>query len=109
MLKLKELLLQMSKNVKEDVSHVSKLILSHILQQVGHSGRAYMLSKLHQRYWLSGANLSERRIIKTCVFCRRQQARAEEQKMAALPKDRVTLDLMPFTHVILLCLYDIIV
>lgn len=80
-------------------SHVSKLILSHIHIQVGHSGRAHMLSRLHQRYWLSGANSSARKIIKNCVFCRRQQATAGEQKMADLPLDRITPDLPPFSHV----------
>ena len=80
-------------------SHVSRLILHHIHQQVGHAGRAHMLSKLHQKYWLSGANSSARKIIKNCVFCRRQQAKAGEQKMADLPLDRITPDLPPFTHV----------
>ncbi|XP_034081069.1 uncharacterized protein LOC117552007 [Gymnodraco acuticeps] len=80
-------------------SNISKLILSHIHNQVGHSGRGHMLSKLHQRYWLSAANSSARRIIKNCVFCRRLQARAGEQKMADLPLDRITPDLPPFTHV----------
>lgn len=79
--------------------HVSKVILSHIHRQVSHSGRGHMLSKPHQRYWLSGANSSARRIIKRCVVCRRQQARAGEQKTADLPLDRVTTDLPPFTHV----------
>lgn len=58
-----------------------------------------MLSKLHQRNWLSGANSSARRIIKNCVFCGQQQARAAEQKLADCPLDRVTPDLPPFTHV----------
>lgn len=80
-------------------SHVSKLILSHIHTLVGHSGRGHMLSKLHQNYWLSGANSLARKVIKSCVFCRRQQARAGEQKMADLPLHRVTPDLPPFTQV----------
>ena len=40
-------------------SRISKLILSHIHHQAGHSG--HMLSKLLQRYWLSAANSSARR------------------------------------------------
>ncbi|XP_064828705.1 histone-lysine N-methyltransferase PRDM9-like [Oncorhynchus masou masou] len=40
-----------------------------------------------------------RKILKSCVFCRRMQARAGEQKMADLPQDRVPPDLPPFTHV----------
>ncbi|KAL0151450.1 hypothetical protein M9458_053236 [Cirrhinus mrigala] len=80
-------------------SHVSKLILRDIHQRVGHSGRSHMLSKLKQRFWLPSANSSARKIIKSCVFCRRMQAKAGDQKMADLPKDRVTPDLPPFSHV----------
>ena len=80
-------------------SHIANLILRHIHQKVGHTGRGHMLSKLHQRYWLSGANSLARKVIKNCVICRRQQAKAGEQKMSDLPLDRITPDLPPFTHV----------
>ncbi|KAJ8398398.1 hypothetical protein AAFF_G00426530 [Aldrovandia affinis] len=55
-------------------SHVSKLILRDIHQQVGHSGRNHMLARLNQKFWLPSANSSARKIIKPCVFCRRMQA-----------------------------------
>ena len=80
-------------------SRISMLVLLDIHQRVGHSGRSHMLSTLNQRYWLPSANSSARKIIKSCVFCRRMQAAAGEQKMADLPKDRVSPDLPPFTHV----------
>lgn len=80
-------------------SHISKLLLRHIHQQTGQSGRSYMMSKLPQRFWLPHANSSARQIIKNCVFCGRVQARVVEQKMADLPEDRVSPFLPPFTHV----------
>lgn len=58
-----------------------------------------MLSKLHQRFWMPCANSSARKIIKSCVFCRRMQSRAGEQKMSDLPQDRISPDLPAFTHV----------
>ncbi|KAL3046456.1 hypothetical protein OYC64_004454 [Pagothenia borchgrevinki] len=80
-------------------STISKLILGHIHQQIGHSGRSHMLSRLNQRFWLPRANSAARKIIKACVFSRRMLATVGEQKMADLPEDRVSPDLPPFTHV----------
>lgn len=80
-------------------SHISTLNLQQIHLLVGHSGRAHMLSKLHERYWLPSANAMARKIIKRCIFCRRYQAKVEQQKMVDLPHDRVTPDEPPFTHV----------
>ena len=80
-------------------SRVSKLILHDIHQQVGHAGRNHMLSKLRQGFWLPCANSAARSIIRSCVFCRRMQAKVGEQKMADLPVDRITPDLPPFSHV----------
>lgn len=51
-------------------SHISKLILRDVHQQVGHSGRNHMLSRLQQKFWLPSANSCAREIIKSCVFCR---------------------------------------
>lgn len=80
-------------------SHISKLILRDIHQRVGHSGRNHMLSQLGQRFWLPSANSSARKIIKSCVFCRRMQAKVGEQKMADLPEEHVAPNIPPFSHV----------
>jgi len=58
-----------------------------------------MLSRLCQRFWIPSANSSARKVIKSCVFCRRMQAKFGEQKMADLPDERVAPDLPPFSHV----------
>lgn len=80
-------------------SHISKLILRDIHNQVEHSGINHMVSWLQQKFWLPSANSCARKIIKSCVFCRWMQARIGEQKMADLPEHRVTPDLPPFSHV----------
>lgn len=83
--------------------HISKLVLRHILHQVGHSGRNYMLSKLRHKYWIpnisNSANSLSRKLIQECVACRRLHANIGQQKMADLPSDRVAPDLPPFTYV----------
>ena len=79
--------------------HISTLILRTIHQKIGHGGRNHILSMLRQKYWLPCANALARKIISECTVCRRLHAVVGEQKMADLPKDRVTPDLPPFTHV----------
>lgn len=79
--------------------HVSELLLRHIHQQVGHGGRNYMLSKLREKYWITGASSAIRRVLSKCIICRRLNARPVYQQMADLPHDRVVPDEPPFTRV----------
>ncbi|XP_049329531.1 uncharacterized protein LOC125794101 [Astyanax mexicanus] len=79
--------------------YISELLLQHIHKQVGHCGRNHILANLRKRYWIPCANSFAREIVNNCVPCRRNYARAGEQKMADLPIDRLTPDLPPFSHV----------
>ena len=79
--------------------YISTLILKHIHQQVGHSGRNHTLAKLRNRFWITNSNAAVRKIISQCNFCRRYKGRVGEQKMADLPKERLLPDLPPFTNV----------
>lgn len=80
-------------------NYVSKLILQHVHERVGHGGRNHMLSTLRRQYWIPCANAAARKIIKDCMVCRRQRSKAGEQKMSDLPVDRITADFPPFTSV----------
>ena len=51
-------------------ANVSQLIISHAHQEVGHSGRNYVLSFLRQRYWIIRASAAVRSVINKCVICR---------------------------------------
>ncbi|XP_035985471.1 uncharacterized protein LOC118558973 isoform X4 [Fundulus heteroclitus] len=79
--------------------YVSILILRHIHQQLGHAGRAHMLSRLRQKYWIINANSAARKIISHCVVCKRNRGKFVEQKMADLPEERVLPATAPFTNV----------
>lgn len=79
--------------------HVSDLILRQIHTNLKHSGRNHMLSRLRETYWLVNAPSAIRKLLSKCVVCRRQNTHVGEQKMANLPKDRVTPDEPPFTRV----------
>lgn len=80
-------------------SHMSVILLRHIHQEVGHGGRNHMLSKLRERYWITGASTAIRKVLSKCVICRRLNAQPGFQQMADLPSERVTPDEPPFTHV----------
>ena len=77
---------------------IAKLILRHIHEATGHSGRNYILAKLRQKFWIPKACSAIQRIISECNICRRLHARAGEQKMANLPEDRLLPDKPPFTN-----------
>ena len=78
-------------------SHVTNLIIQHLHERLAHAGRGHTLATLREKYWVPGANAAVRHLIAKCVTCRRNRAPVAEQKMADLPKDRVT-PAPPFTY-----------
>ncbi|XP_061882235.1 uncharacterized protein LOC133633659 [Entelurus aequoreus] len=80
-------------------AHISTLILRHIHEHTGHSGRNHMLSELRKKYWVVKGNSAARKVISKCVVCRRVRGKTGEQKMASLPQERILPDLPPFTNV----------
>lgn len=79
--------------------HATNLLLQDIHEKTGHSGRNFMLSRLRQQYWIPSANAAVRKILFRCVTCKKNHAKAQEQKMADLPMDRLLPDKPPFTNV----------
>ncbi|XP_046873085.1 uncharacterized protein LOC124465379 [Hypomesus transpacificus] len=79
--------------------HISSILLRYIHEEVGHGGRNYMLARLRQKFWVTGASTAIRSILSKCVVCHRLQAVPGSQQMADLPADRVCPDEAPFTWV----------
>ena len=79
--------------------HVSRLIIRHVHENVGHLGREMTLASLREHFWIIHANSASRHILKKCVICRKQEGKTGEQIMADLPKDRLQGDHAPFTNV----------
>lgn len=75
--------------------HVTQLIVRHIHDGLGHSGRSHTLSRLRQKIWIPEAISAIRKVISKCVTCRKISGVKGEQFMADLLKERVT----PFTNV----------
>lgn len=51
--------------------HVTQLLIRHVHENVGHSGRSHTLSHLRQKYWIPGGNSAIRKVISKCVTCRK--------------------------------------
>ena len=79
--------------------HVKTLIIRHVHETIGHSGRNHTLSRLRERYWIPKANSAVRAVITKCLRCRRLSGVRGSQYMSDLPPDRLLPDKPPFTNV----------
>lgn len=77
--------------------HFTDLIIRHAHQNTAHGGRGLTMNEIRNRYWIINGNSAVRYYISRCVDCRRLRAKVNEQKMADLPKERVT-PAPPFTY-----------
>ena len=80
-------------------SPLGVLLIRFFHEKSGHSGREYVLALLRERFWLIRANTTARSVLSSCFQCKRRHGPAGEQKMADLPRSRVTPDQPPFTCV----------
>ena len=80
-------------------SHVTKLIINHYHILAGHSGKEHVLSFLREKFWILKGASAVKSVLSKCFNCRMRQRGLSVQKMADLPKDRVTPDLPPFSAV----------
>ncbi|XP_021947712.1 uncharacterized protein LOC110845573 [Folsomia candida] len=55
----------------------------------GHAGAQFLMGRLRERCWIIQGRRAVRKIIKSCVICRRHTAKAPVLQQAALPEDRV--------------------
>ena len=70
--------------------HVTDIIIRDMHEKKGHSGREHVLAALRGTYWIVNGNAAVRRVLSSCVRCRRIQGPVVAQKMADLPEDRTT-------------------
>lgn len=79
-------------------SHITRLILAHVHQQVEHQGRGMTMNKLRSSgYWIIGGSKVVANFIRQCVICRKLRRPTECQRMADLPTERVVPS-PPFTY-----------
>jgi len=76
--------------------HVTKLIVQHYHELVGHSGTQHVLGATSEKFWILHGNSTVRHYLKECRKCRLWKVQVNQQLMAPLPKCRVTPGNSPF-------------
>jgi len=72
--------------------HIVEVIVKHYHELSGHAGKEHVLSLVREQCWIINARSVVRRIVNSCVICRRYRPKPLSQRMADLPSDRVTPD-----------------
>ena len=79
-------------------SHLTNLIVLHCHCITGHGGANMTLNQLLQRYWILRSTAVVRRVLNSCMHCRRRYEKPGAQKMAELPSSRPQIDTHPFAY-----------
>ena len=58
-------------------------------EKTAHSGKEYVLAELRRRYWVVGGSSLVKRVLASCLQCKKRRARPCSQQEADLPPDRV--------------------
>lgn len=77
--------------------HVSQLIVRYYHESAAHSGREQTLCELRRMFWIVGGRSLVKKTIRSCVRCRRMNAKPMEQFMGSLPGARLEAYHPPFT------------
>lgn len=73
---------------KSTECRVSKNVIHAYHHKLAHGGRDLMMGLLLEKYHIIGAGQFVKRLIRSCVPCRRRNARVSEQFMGDLPSER---------------------
>ncbi|KRY82042.1 hypothetical protein T4D_17099 [Trichinella pseudospiralis] len=77
--------------------HIVNLIIGRAHSNTLHAGNSQTLTTLRQNFWILNGRAAVKRVLRSCVICKRQEMRPFEQKMADLPKMR-TSETFPFEN-----------
>ncbi|XP_026042220.1 uncharacterized protein LOC113033090 [Astatotilapia calliptera] len=79
--------------------HIATLLVRHFHEQILHQGRHFTEGAIRAAgYWIIGMKRLVSTVIHHCVTCRKLRGLPEQQKMADLPSDRLSME-PPFTYV----------
>ncbi|XP_038117193.1 uncharacterized protein LOC119769289 [Culex quinquefasciatus] len=79
--------------------HVTRMIVQHYHQKFGHGYRETIKNELRQRFFILGVNTLVRQVAAACVWCKVHRNQPLVPRMAALPVQRITPNLRPFSYV----------
>ena len=78
--------------------HVTELLISAYHRKFAHAGQNHILAQLRERFWIPKGRPAIRKMVRSCLACKKQRAKRMEQVMAALPVFRTTAYEPCFTH-----------
>jgi hypothetical protein len=70
-------------------NHVTRLIVQHAHEKMGHAGREQSLAETRRKFWIIGGRHLAKKVVRECLHCRRLNARPMQQVMAHLPRSRL--------------------
>ena len=79
--------------------HVTKLIISHYHRNLGHVGTQQVLAAVREKYWIIKGHATVKKVLSSCVTCKRVHGPWSSQQMAPLLDEQMTADMPPFTFV----------
>lgn len=74
-------------------------LVEYYHRSLGHLGKETVAAYVRRKYWIIGGNILIKKMIRSCVICRKYQARPNVQMMADLPMERVVGDVAAFSSV----------
>ena len=74
------------------------LLIKREHEMAGHLGKESILSRLRQRFHIVKGNPTIKKVLRSCVTCRKVQGKVGNQIMSDLPEDRLTGGNPPFYY-----------
>ena len=68
-----------------------RLLVENFHCRFGHMGKNHLVSCLRSKYWIINLNYVVKKVLYSCLHCRKQNSRNSEVTMSNLPADRVTI------------------
>ena len=68
--------------------HVAQLLIASFHQKLLHAGQNHILAHLREKFWIPNGRSAVRKVVRSCITCKKQRAATMEQMMCALPAFR---------------------
>ena len=78
--------------------HVAQLLIASFHQKLLHAGQNHILAHFREKFWVPNGRSTVRKVVRSCMTCKKQRAATMEQMMSALPAFRTTACELCFTY-----------
>ena len=78
--------------------HVAQLLIASFHQKLLHAGQNHILEHFREKFWIPNGRSAVRKVVRSCMTCKKQRAATMEQMMSALAAFRATAFEPGFTY-----------